>query len=77
MDTIAYLLMNFLQEEFSIPTHDLTFAWQRSEEIVTLLPVILWQYGFVDLMQLDRILNWLQEIQSSFETQLLLSSVGL
>jgi hypothetical protein len=77
MDTLAYRFMNFLQEEFQIPTNDLTFAWQRSEEIVDSLPMVLWQYGFVNLMQLDQSLDWLQETQSTSETQMLFSSIGL
>lgn len=60
METRTHQLINFLQEDLAIPAAFITLALQRCEQTPTLLPIILWQYGLVTLVQLDRIFDWLE-----------------
>lgn len=53
-------LINFLQEELSIPANYIATALRHPEQNPSLLPMILWQYGLVTLEQLDRIFDWLE-----------------
>ncbi len=53
------LLMRFLKEELQLPTDSITLALQHSEQIPNLLPITLWQYGLITLVQLDKIYEWL------------------
>lgn len=52
-------LLNFLQNDLAIPATDLQFALRQGEESAGPLPMILWQYGLVDITQLDRIFDWM------------------
>lgn len=54
-------LIQFLQEDLSIPAADLQLALQHPEQTPSLLPMILWQYGLVTLTQLSRIFDWLEQ----------------
>jgi hypothetical protein len=53
-------LIQFLQEELSIPKDAIEVALRQQEPIPSLLPMILWQYGLVTLEQLDKIFDWLE-----------------
>ena len=55
-------LTRFLQEELSIPAESIGLALKQGEQSLHLLPIILWQYGLVNLQQLDRIFDWLEAI---------------
>jgi Protein of unknown function (DUF2949) len=65
-------LISFLHEELAIPKTDLQLALKHPElnivgasdqirwsQTLSLLPMILWQYGLVSLNQLDEIFDWL------------------
>jgi hypothetical protein len=54
-------LVRFLQEDLAIPTDAIQLAWQHSEQMPSLLPMVLWQYGLVTLTQLSQILDWLEQ----------------
>ncbi len=58
-------LIKFLAEELLISQAAIVFALQHSEQTPTLLPMILWKYGFVTLSQLDEIFDWLEHYGSS------------
>lgn len=60
METRRQALIQFLEEELRIPTADLAVALNHAEPMPNLLPMILWQYGFVTLSQLNHILDWLE-----------------
>ena len=52
-------LINFLCE-LDIPINAIFLA-QKSQNIEpNTLPIVLWQYGFLDLRQLDRVFEWLE-----------------
>ena len=52
-------LMRFLKEDLQLPMASITLALQHSEQIPSLLPITLWQYGLITLVQLDQIYDWL------------------
>lgn len=49
-------LLNFINQELDIPAGSLDMAIRQSEVSVGSLPMILWQYGLINLKQLDLIL---------------------
>jgi len=53
MEATHYSFIRFLKEELQLPTDFITLALQRSEQIPNLLPITLWQYGLITLVQLD------------------------
>lgn len=53
--------MHFLQDELAIPNSDLQLATRQAEQSPGLLPIILWQYGFVSTTQLGLIFDWLEQ----------------
>ncbi|HEY9649377.1 MAG TPA: DUF2949 domain-containing protein [Coleofasciculaceae cyanobacterium] len=53
-------LVNFLQNELSIPSDSIDLAVRHKPDGANLLPMILWQYGLVTLPQLELIFDWLE-----------------
>lgn len=53
--------LDFLRNEIELSKADIAVALRHREFDNGPLPMLLWQYGFVDLMQLERILDWLDE----------------
>lgn len=53
-------LLRFLQEELAIPFDDLQLAIRHTDKIPSLLPMVLWQYGFVSIGDLEKIFDWMQ-----------------
>jgi len=58
--SIRIKLIQFLQEELSIPTNSIVLAMRHHQEESEQLPMILWQYGLITLQQLDKIFDWLE-----------------
>jgi len=54
-------LLNFLQNDLSIPIASIEIALRHREQTPSLLPMILWQYGLVTLEQLQLIFDWLEQ----------------
>jgi Protein of unknown function (DUF2949) len=52
-------LIRFLEADLAIPTKNLLLALRHTEQTPNLLPMILWQYGFVTISELDQIFDWL------------------
>ncbi len=52
-------LVQFLEEELLVPSTSVAVALRRQEH-PSQLPMILWQYGFITIEQLDRIFDWLE-----------------
>lgn len=59
MEATNYPLIRFLKEELKLPKNSIKLALQHSEQIPSLLPIILLQYGLITLAQLDQIYDWL------------------
>ncbi|MBH8574812.1 DUF2949 domain-containing protein [Nostocaceae cyanobacterium CENA369] len=54
-------LINFLHNELALSNADIAVALRHREFDNGPLPMLLWQYGLVNLEQLERILDWLDE----------------
>ncbi|OUL37225.1 DUF2949 domain-containing protein [Nostoc sp. T09] len=54
-------LLNFLHNELELSRADIAVALRHRELDNGPLPMLLWQYGLVDLEQLERIFDWLDE----------------
>jgi len=55
-------LVRFLQEELALSTSSISIALRHVEQDPGPLPIILWQYGLINLEQLDRIYDWLETV---------------
>ncbi|AFY30570.1 DUF2949 domain-containing protein [Calothrix sp. PCC 7507] len=53
--------LNFLHNELELSRADISVALRHREFDNGPLSMLLWQYGLVDLQQLERILDWLEE----------------
>ena len=54
-------LLNFLHNELELSNADIAVALRHRELENGPLPMLLWQYGLVDLEQLGKIFDWLAE----------------
>ncbi|MBW4500119.1 MAG: DUF2949 domain-containing protein [Scytonema hyalinum WJT4-NPBG1] len=54
-------LIDFLQTELALSTVDISVALRKHELDNSPLAMLLWQYGLVDIQQLERIFDWLEE----------------
>jgi hypothetical protein len=54
-------LMNFLHQELELSKSDIAVALRHQQLDNGPLPMLLWQYGLVNLEQLEKILDWLAE----------------
>ncbi|MGH1396152.1 MAG: DUF2949 domain-containing protein [Trichormus sp.] len=52
-------LLAFLHNELELSHKDIAIALKHREFDHAPLPMLLWQYGLVNLEQLDKILDWL------------------
>ena len=53
-------LINFLQSEFEISSEAISLARKQKTLEPNILPIILWQYGMLNIEQLDRVFDWLE-----------------
>lgn len=53
-------LIRFLQDDLDLPTNSINLVLRQPELSLNTLPMLLWQYGLIDLQQLDRIFDWLE-----------------
>jgi hypothetical protein len=52
--------LNFLQADLAISEDSVELALRNLQQYSpVLLPMLLWQYGLVDLSQLEQIFDWL------------------
>ncbi len=52
--------INFLQNELLLTSCDIAVAVRQSRLDKGPLPMLLWQYGLVDIEQLEKIFDWLE-----------------
>jgi Protein of unknown function (DUF2949) len=55
-------LIRFLEEDLAISAASIDVAVRHSQQNPGPLPMILWQYGFVTLDQLEQIYDWLETV---------------
>lgn len=53
--------INFLQNELELSNKDIAVALGKRKLENDPLPMLLWQYGLVDIEQLERIFDWLED----------------
>jgi hypothetical protein len=53
--------IDFLQQELALSNVDIAVALRRYELDAGPLEMLLWQYGLVNLEQLEKILDWLED----------------
>ncbi len=63
-------LVQFLRWELAIPASSIAMALRHPEQDTGQLPMILWQYGLVNLEQLDRIFDWLARFGAAMDNQI-------
>lgn len=54
-------LLQFLHKELELSQADIAVALKHREFNHGPIPMLLWQYGLVNLEQLDKIFDWLAE----------------
>lgn len=52
-------LTRFLREDLAVSPQGLELAWRGCNQVPDLLPIMLWQYGLIDVQQLNRAFDWL------------------
>jgi hypothetical protein len=52
-------LVSFVQAEFGVSTAEVSTALHHHDG-PNQLPMVLWQYGFITLSQLERLFDWLE-----------------
>jgi hypothetical protein len=57
--TLINTLVSFVQTEFGVSNDELATAFHH-DDAATQLPMILWQYGFITVTQLDLLFAWLE-----------------
>lgn len=53
-------LIQFLREELAVPASAIAIALRQRDHSSNVIPMILWQYGFITLEQLDKVFDWLE-----------------
>jgi len=53
-------LRTFLLEKLAISPRSLDMAVRLCEASVGSLPMVLWQYGLIDLSQLNQVFDWME-----------------
>ena len=53
-------LIEFLQQELLVPADAIALSLRQSGSATYRLPMVLWQYGFVTIHQLNEIFDWLE-----------------
>jgi hypothetical protein len=55
-------LINFLRSELAISPDAISLAQKTHTLEPYTLPIVLWQYGFLNKKQLDRVFDWLEVV---------------
>ncbi|QUY43886.1 DUF2949 domain-containing protein [Acaryochloris sp. 'Moss Beach'] len=58
-------LIRYLRDELLIPADAIALAIRQQHHLSSQLPIILWQFGFVSLKQLNQVFEWLERTESS------------
>lgn len=52
--------ISFLEKNFGIPIAAINLALRDIKDCPSLLPMTLWQYGLINLSELNEIFDWLE-----------------
>jgi Protein of unknown function (DUF2949) len=53
-------VVNFLRQNLNLSDDSVQLALKQSQSNYSSLPIVLWQYGFVSLPELDRVYDWFE-----------------
>ncbi len=53
-------LIRFLQDDLDISKSEVELALRHTQAIPHQLPIKLWQYGLINLGQLEQVFDWLE-----------------
>ncbi len=54
-------LIQYLREELLVPADAIALAIRQQHHLSSQLLIILWQFGFIALKQLNQIFEWLEQ----------------
>ncbi len=57
---MQFKLINFLTEELKVPAQSVNLALRQIPQTPEQLPMMLWQYGLINLKQLEVLWDWQQ-----------------
>ena len=63
--TLIHQLISFVRREFGLSRAEVMTALHHSES-VSQFPVLLWQYGFITVKQLEEVFAWLENASLRF-----------
>jgi hypothetical protein len=49
--------MKLLREDFNLSAEQISWVLKQTQGMPSYLPMILWQYGLIDISQLDQLLD--------------------
>jgi hypothetical protein len=49
--------MRLLKEDFNLSSEQISWGLKQTQGMPSYLPMILWQYGLIDISQLDQLLD--------------------
>ncbi|MGG6266721.1 DUF2949 domain-containing protein [Leptolyngbya sp. AN03gr2] len=52
-------LIQFLTDELKVSSNSIALALQQCEQSPNLLPIVLWQYGLINLTELEQTFDWM------------------
>ncbi len=55
-------LITFLRDDIHLSPEQIQLSLRQIQGLPSELPMALWQYGFVDIAQLNSILDWLDRV---------------
>ncbi|MEM7772654.1 MAG: DUF2949 domain-containing protein [Cyanobacteria bacterium P01_E01_bin.6] len=53
-------LIQFLRSDLAVSEEEIAMALKRTDRADNRLPMVLWQYGFITLEQLDKVFDWME-----------------
>ena len=56
-------LINFLKSDLDISIDAISLAKRTQNVEPNTLPIVLWQYGFLNITELERVFDWLEVSQ--------------
>jgi Protein of unknown function (DUF2949) len=53
--------IEYLQQELGISEPEIALANREQQPSITELPIVLWNYGLIDLEKLGKIFDWMEK----------------
>jgi Protein of unknown function (DUF2949) len=54
--------IEYLQKELGISEAEIALANREQKPTVTELPIVLWNYGLIDLEKVGKIFDWIEKV---------------